>query len=199
MDRLVLAVVFSSIAVSVGCQAPMPPVLESLGITRQTRVPAPPTGAVGQPNSNYSVPSTSAPPFQSGASTLPPSNYNPNWHSNTNYGRTYDVSPASRDIASQPADTSRETNVRPPNSNTALTRNDRLGWRENYDGNSAHALPSYSEFANTRTAFDSNYPPRRMPQPGQVSSGGLTKSGKYDLLTGLIRLNRTKERIISAL
>ena len=169
MDRLVLLVI--ACAVQVGCQAPAPK-FDPFAITGQTRVPAPPTGAVGRPNSYAPPAATPVAPLNSGLQWRPEDSISPaaqrqstalTLAENIKLAAAYDSRPAS-EIANDPQ--------------RLEQRSDRLTWRDPessqltavpiYEDPSVVSYPTHSFVSNVPLGSAQPDQPRPLPRLGPV-------------------------------
>lgn len=159
MDRLVLLVI--ACTAQVGCQAPTTG-FDPFAFGRQTRVPAPPTNAIGNSGTPYLRPDP-LPPVDSGAATRPRTNYGS--------GRYWEAAPVSDSRSA--TDTNRLTPSTPPRAsglakNVELTRNDRLTWLDPDTKGIPGPLPVYGE--EWVVSNPSNAPRLLPPHSGPVES-----------------------------
>ncbi len=177
MDRLVLLVV--ACLAQVGCQTQTYD-FTPFSIGRQTRVPPPPTGAVGN-SQNIRFPTPAPPPANAGAYLAPDASYGPGRYWETAADPAIDAARQNR-LQRDAVDARSLASTQPPAASNppALRPNDRLSWRDPGNNNTLAApVPSYREFAaepvvgtgaSYATYTSPSYAsPRAMPTPQNVS------------------------------
>lgn len=177
MDRLVLLVV--ACLAQVGCQTQTYD-FTPFSIGRQTRVPPPPTGAVGN-SQNIRFPTPAPPPANAGAYLAPDASYGTGRYWETAADPAIDAARQNR-LQRDAVDARSLASTQPPAASNppALRPNDRLSWRDPGNNNTLGApVPSYREFAaepivgtgaSYATYTSPSYAsPRAMPAPQNVS------------------------------
>lgn len=163
MERLTLKIaaisLFAFCITQVGCQSPGNP-MESLSFGGQTRVPPPPTGAVG-PGSGYQAPApasptappTFAPPNPNGLGTFQPINSAPPMAANDQFSNV-----------------SGTTTAPPVSGSSQLTRAENAAWGAPAAAG-YQAAPTYNAnvYAPVGSGQAQSMPPAPFPTPGSVA------------------------------